>query len=92
MSRPAPERTIRGGPVRVAVALLLAVAVLLPLLVGVYDREDPTLLGFPFYYWYQFALIPLTAVLTIVSFRLITRQEDKERAEGRRGTREGGRS
>ena len=51
---------------------LLAVAIVVPLLVGVYDREDPTLFGFPFFYWFQFALIPLASAATYAAFRLVT--------------------
>jgi uncharacterized membrane protein len=53
-------------------AALLAVAVVVPLLVGVYDREDPTLFGFPFFYWFQFALIPFASACTYIAFRLVT--------------------
>ena len=52
--------------------VLLAVAVVVPLLVGVYDREDPALFGFPFFYWFQFLLIPIASALTYVAFRLVT--------------------
>jgi len=56
------------------VLVLLTPAVVLPLLVGVYDRTDPELFGFPFYFWFQFALIPLAALLTSVAYQL-TRHE-----------------
>lgn len=52
------------------VLVLLTPAVVLPLLVGVYDRMEPELFGFPFYYWFQFALIPLAALLTTIAYRL----------------------
>jgi hypothetical protein len=29
-----------------------------------YSRPTPELLGFPFFYWYQFAWVPLTALIT----------------------------
>ncbi|NPD66718.1 DUF3311 domain-containing protein [Lichenicola cladoniae] len=28
-----------------------------------YDRATPALFGFPFFYWYQLAWVPLTAML-----------------------------
>jgi hypothetical protein len=28
-----------------------------------FNRELPALFGFPFFYWYQFAWIPLTALI-----------------------------
>jgi hypothetical protein len=52
--------------------VLLAVAIVVPLLVGIYDREDPTLFGFPFFYWFQFLLIPVTSAATYLAFRLVT--------------------
>lgn len=32
--------------------------------VPLYNRVDPTLLGFPFFYWYQLAWIPASVILT----------------------------
>ena len=37
------------------------VALLFP---GLYARSDPALLGFPFFYWYQFAWLVATSALT----------------------------
>ena len=54
--------------------ILLVPAVVLPLLVGVYTRTDPELWGFPFYYWFQFLLIPIAATLTISAY-LLTRAD-----------------
>ncbi len=31
--------------------------------VPLYDKADPALLGFPFFYWYQFAWVPVTSVI-----------------------------
>ncbi len=50
--------------------VLLTPAVVLPLWVSLYDREDPTFLGFPFYYWFQFALILLAVALTLPAYVL----------------------
>jgi hypothetical protein len=62
---------------RWTIALVLLVpAVVLPLLVGVYNRTDPELWGFPFYYWFQFLLIPIAAALTVSAY-LITREDEK---------------
>jgi hypothetical protein len=57
--------------------VLLAPAVVLPLWVGLYDREDPTFLGFPFYYWFQFALILLAVALTLPAY-LLAKQADRD--------------
>jgi hypothetical protein len=52
------------------IVVVLAPAVVLPLLVPLYDTDDPTLLGFPFYYWFQLALIPVAVVLTVIAYYL----------------------
>ena len=57
--------------------LLLAPAVVLPLWVGLYDRDDPRLFGFPFYYWFQFALILLAVALTLPAY-LLARGADRD--------------
>jgi hypothetical protein len=62
------------------VAVLLAVGIVVPLLVPVYARTSPTLFGFPFYFWFQFALIPVVSALTYVAFRLSQRATERDRA------------
>jgi uncharacterized membrane protein YhdT len=64
------------------IVVLLAPAVVLPLLVPIYDSEDPTLLGFPFYYWFQLAMIPVAVVLTVVAYYL-AKAADRDRAAKR---------
>ena len=44
--------------------LLLAVPFVALLWVPFYAREGPELFNVPFFYWYQFAWVPITAVLT----------------------------
>ena len=63
------------------VVIVLAPAVVLPLVVGLYDRSDPELWGFPFYYWFQFALIPVAAVCTSVAYQLTKHEHPPARSE-----------
>ncbi len=35
-----------------------------------YARPDPVLFGFPFFYWYQFAWLLVSAGLTALAYRL----------------------
>jgi Protein of unknown function (DUF3311) len=49
--------------------LLLLVPFLGLLYPPLYASEDPELFGFPFFYWYQFAWVPLTAGLTYFVYR-----------------------
>jgi uncharacterized membrane protein YhdT len=64
------------------IVVLLAPAVVLPLLVPLYDSEDPTLLGFPFYYWFQLGMIPVAVVLTVIAYYL-AKAGDRDRAAKR---------
>jgi Protein of unknown function (DUF3311) len=43
---------------------LLLVPLALLVYPGMYSRSAPVWLGFPFFYWYQFAVVVLTALLT----------------------------
>jgi hypothetical protein len=52
------------------IVILLVPAIVVPLLVGLYDRTDPELFGFPFYFWFQLALIPAAMVLTVIAYLL----------------------
>ena len=61
------------------VAVLLAVGIIVPLLVPLYDSETPTFIGFPFYYWFQFALIPVVSALTYIACRISLRATEKDR-------------
>jgi hypothetical protein len=55
------------------IAVLLGLGILVPLLVLLYDSETPSLWGFPFYYWFQFAMIPVVSLFTYIAFRLSLR-------------------
>lgn len=46
--------------------LLLPLALLI--YPGLYARSSPVLLGFPFFYWYQFAVVIFTGLLTGVVY------------------------
>jgi hypothetical protein len=36
-----------------------------------YNDRQPALLGFPFFYWYQFAWVPLTSLLLYLVYRRV---------------------
>lgn len=65
-SAPASEKHF---PVWARLLLLVPFAALLypPL----YNALEPRLWGFPFFYWYQLAWVPLTALLTYVAYRSV---------------------
>jgi hypothetical protein len=49
--------------------LLLLVPLVGTLIPPIYNVEDPTLIGIPFFYWYQMAWIPLSVICTILVYR-----------------------
>ncbi|MGC4110196.1 MAG: DUF3311 domain-containing protein [Nocardioides sp.] len=81
--RPAGRRPIG---LRVLILIVLLPAVVVPLWVPLYNKTDPELWGFPFFYWFQFALILGSAVLTVIAYALSLtldrRREDAGRREG----------
>ena len=74
----APPRRRSSGAWAV-VAVLLGLGIVVPLLVPIYDSETPTLFGFPFFYWFQFALIPVVSLFTFIAFRLSLRATEQDR-------------
>jgi hypothetical protein len=52
------------------IILVLLPAVVLPLWVPLFDKTDPSLFGFPFFFWFQFALILMAAALTLGAYGL----------------------
>lgn len=62
---PAPRTRRRRWP-----ALLLLIPLVGTLIPPVYDRLDPGIGGMPFFYWYQLAWVAVSAVITVVVYRL----------------------
>ena len=84
-SGPAPSDT---RPTWIVVGILLAVGIIVPLLVWVYNTETPELGGFPFFYWFQFLLIPVVSALTYVAFKLSESATARDREARRRAGRQ----
>jgi uncharacterized protein DUF3311 len=61
-------------PTKFVVAAILLVAIVVPLLVPMYSRVEPRLLGFPFFYWYQLAWVFIAAGLCALSYWLLKRE------------------
>jgi len=88
--RPASPAARRTNGAWTVVGVLLAIGIVLPLMVFLYDQEDPTLWGFPFFYWFQFMLIPIVSVLTFIAFKLSLKALAKDREDiGLRGHADG---
>ncbi|HEY8753740.1 MAG TPA: DUF3311 domain-containing protein [Arthrobacter sp.] len=73
----------RSGPY-LAAGILLAAAILVPLIPPLYSFAEPRWAGIPYFYWYQMLWVPITAGLVGISYRLVTK-EDRRRREAVRG-------
>ncbi|MEU6097431.1 DUF3311 domain-containing protein [Streptomyces sp. NPDC047079] len=81
--RPDGTRAARVTPLRVVIALCLVAPFVAMLWVGSYAKTDPTLIGIPFFYWYQMLWVLISTALTMVAYQL-WRRDQRARA-GREG-------
>ncbi|MFC9925491.1 DUF3311 domain-containing protein [Streptomyces sp. NPDC127190] len=68
-------------PVRVVIGLCLVAPFVAMLWVGSYAKTDPTLIGIPFFYWYQMLWVPIASVLTIAAYKLWQRDQRARAAQ-----------
>jgi hypothetical protein len=71
-----PEVDLDSAPpakqgLRVLAFVLLVIPIVALLWVSSYSKEEPSLGGFPFFFWYQFAWIFVTSGLTWIAYRLV---------------------
>ena len=85
MSHPSGPAPRIPGSVIALVGLLLLIPIVFPLLVGTYAKRDPELWGFPFFYWYQFMWIVISAVLTSIAYLIISAYQRRNRDRTGRG-------
>ena len=63
VNRPLPSR-------RHGLQWLLALPIIPPLLVPLYNRMDPKLFGLPFFYWFQLACVAFTIIMVTLVYQL----------------------
>ena len=80
---PSPAR----GPAYAVAGVLLAAPFVALLWVSSYAQDSPRLFGFPFFYWYQFLWVLISAVFTVTAYGLVRRVS---RPRGRLHERDGG--
>ncbi len=51
------------------IKLLLLVVFAITLAVPLFNKTAPALFGFPFFYWYQIAAVPVCSFLIFIVFR-----------------------
>ena len=59
---------------------LLLVPIVVPLLVPLYNATDPTLFGWPRFYWLQLAFVVLGVATTALVYRMTRRSASERRA------------
>jgi Protein of unknown function (DUF3311) len=77
----------KSPAVRAAVTVMLAVAILGALWVPLYARYLPMRGAFPFFYWYQLILVPVTAILCWISYLLLRTRSPRARSRHGGGAR-----
>jgi membrane protein implicated in regulation of membrane protease activity len=72
---PARTRPDEAPPSNKALLVAAAICLLIPLValmwVGSYAKSTPRLWHFPFFFWYQFLWVFITAALTYTAHRLV---------------------
>jgi hypothetical protein len=85
MSDPRPPAASPSRGLWILITVLLIPPVVVPLWVPLYDKEEPRFNGWPFFYWFQMALIVGSTVLTVIAFALSRVADRKDReARGQR--------
>ncbi|WP_027487242.1 DUF3311 domain-containing protein [Allorhizobium undicola] len=62
-------------PVWTAACWLLVIPYIGLLWVPFYNKSEPQLFGFPFFYWYQLGWVPLASLLIFIAYRSFKNDE-----------------
>jgi Protein of unknown function (DUF3311) len=84
---PVTKSKAKRPAVKVAVAVMLTVAIAGALWVPIYAHSLPKLGDFPFFYWYQLILVPVTAILCWLCYLLLRTRRAAPTARHREGAR-----
>ena len=85
-----PPPTNKG--LLVVAGVLLAIPIVALMWVSSYSRENPKLGGMPFFFWYQFLWVFITAALTYCAHRIVLAARGQKaggKPEDRRGMHPG---
>ncbi|MET9294720.1 DUF3311 domain-containing protein [Streptomyces sp. NPDC003077] len=81
---PTPDRRRVVTPTRVVAGLCLFAPFVAMLWVSSYAKVEPTLIGIPFFYWYQMLWVLISTGLTMIAYKLVQREQRARKAEGTR--------
>lgn len=76
---PAPRPPL-VTPTRIVCAVLLGAPFVALLWVDSYSRLTPTVIGIPFFYWYQLVWVVASALCTGAAYLLVRREESRRAA------------
>ena len=62
------------------IALLLLVPIVVPLIVPLYNAVDPTIGGWPRFYWLQLLYVALGVATTVLVYRMTRRSKTDQQA------------
>jgi Protein of unknown function (DUF3311) len=74
MALPRSGPALQRDPERSPWNWLLLVPIVVPLLIPLYNANDPRLFGFPRFYWLQLAFIALGVATTTVVYQMTKRR------------------
>jgi uncharacterized membrane protein len=64
--QPLPESSAtRASPLRILFLVIFVATLAVPF----FNKANPTLFGFPFFYWYQILCVPIASILIFIVFR-----------------------
>lgn len=91
----ASDRTGRPGPpilspLRAVAAVCIVAPFVAMLWIPSYNKTNPKLLGFPFFYWYQLLWVIITAVLMVIAVQAVKRDNAARRGQGSSGNADNG--
>ena len=70
---------------------LLLIPIVVPLLVPLYNHNDPKLGGWPLFYWLQLLFVALGVLTTVIVYRMTRRSPEERRAAEAAATRDAAR-
>ncbi|WP_433875895.1 DUF3311 domain-containing protein [Sinomonas atrocyanea] len=82
-TRDTPTRAPARPLPYIIAAILLAAAIILPLMPQLYSYDQPRWGGMPFFYWYQLLWVPISAALSGISYWLVTTEDRRRRMAAR---------
>lgn len=59
------------------IKILFAIIFVIALWVPIFNRVNPSVFGFPFFYWYQIAVVVVSSILIWIVYAVDSKKADK---------------